>query len=945
MTLMFLCASIVALPAVNGSSSKAVAQITNPSLAYNTVQTRYYKSSIDGATLPCTVFIPDDSPWGSVPRSLPIWVDLHAFGGHGGMNTVQQAWINPLINGQYDFIFLSPWGRNYRSMYADTKETTPAPCLFDEFAASNPAWHPVSGQTANWTVGSEQVDGQTNYFYVQNDSSASWKDSARDNVTGNYTNYTVSAKVRQNSGGDVSAMGISFRRQDNNNFYLVDLCKSGSTRQLRLFKKQNGSWQALSIEPYNWQDNVWYELKASVFGDTIEVHVDNMRQSLDASRTYHIDISQDPYRIDSTFASGGVGLASFGGSHCFDDFRVQNEFLYGETDVMDCINQLIEEIGVNGEIKADPTRIYLSGFSMGGLGAWNLGLHYPDVFAAVEPSGGCTDLQKGLEWIASNWPDVNFNPQGSPIYVQEQDANIYENSVALLGGLPGSSGLINSGLHEYSARYILENAYNTPIRIENPEYDALIPNVDPQDIATGQRSPVSINFRTQKWDAQNNKWVEGAFQTQQTVAPTYANSQYVWKLWNANASLTDSDCTRQTFREDPDTGEIWPPPSPQVGLWDFTNYSTQFLWGAHGGAMCSDLVQPQNTLKFFTLAAANNYGKHLCPPTISYKTYDNRHNKAWWLGMEIVSPDADKPGMTRVSVSGNTVAAHLKNVKSATIDLARAGINTKSAGTLTFNLDRSTEQFEAEPISLDAAWNKKVTLKLEGQWYPNASYTVKVNGSTKTHTKTGTVITVPDIDITNPATLTITIPSGLTDKRLDDLQSDPVNTRWWPLSGGAGTFVWDRIEAGHGNGGSPGSLRIKDVKANSSPYLSMWAPSSSDFISVSPSTSYTASAFVKTRLLSTRSKVFQNGKYVEPSPSVAGVGIYWYNSSKTLIRSDLSTGIKGNNDWTPQEVVKTSPSNAAYAKVVLFIKDPDNKGSTGSAWFDDVRFSKSNGAN
>jgi poly(3-hydroxybutyrate) depolymerase len=39
-------------------------------------------------------------------------------------------------------------------------------------------------------------------------------------------------------------------------------------------------------------------------------------------------------------------------------------------------------------LKTDPTKIYLTGHSMGGHGTWQLGAHYPNLFAAVGPSAG-----------------------------------------------------------------------------------------------------------------------------------------------------------------------------------------------------------------------------------------------------------------------------------------------------------------------------------------------------------------------------------------------------------------------------------------------------------------------------------------------------------------------------------------------------------------------------
>ena len=38
--------------------------------------------------------------------------------------------------------------------------------------------------------------------------------------------------------------------------------------------------------------------------------------------------------------------------------------------------------------KPDPSRVYLTGHSMGGHGTWQIGVHYPDRFAAIAPSAG-----------------------------------------------------------------------------------------------------------------------------------------------------------------------------------------------------------------------------------------------------------------------------------------------------------------------------------------------------------------------------------------------------------------------------------------------------------------------------------------------------------------------------------------------------------------------------
>src|SRR5439155_12482503 len=51
---------------------------------------------------------------------------------------------------------------------------------------------------------------------------------------------------------------------------------------------------------------------------------------------------------------------------------------------------LLEEI--TRDYAVDTERIYLTGLSMGGYGAWNLGISYPEKFAAIAPICGGGEL-------------------------------------------------------------------------------------------------------------------------------------------------------------------------------------------------------------------------------------------------------------------------------------------------------------------------------------------------------------------------------------------------------------------------------------------------------------------------------------------------------------------------------------------------------------------------
>ncbi|MGA3189842.1 MAG: alpha/beta hydrolase-fold protein [Bryobacteraceae bacterium] len=59
----------------------------------------------------------------------------------------------------------------------------------------------------------------------------------------------------------------------------------------------------------------------------------------------------------------------------------------GETDVFEAIDS------VKARYNIDEKKIVLRGFSMGGAGAWHIGLHYPDKWAAVEAGAGFTETK------------------------------------------------------------------------------------------------------------------------------------------------------------------------------------------------------------------------------------------------------------------------------------------------------------------------------------------------------------------------------------------------------------------------------------------------------------------------------------------------------------------------------------------------------------------------
>ena len=69
--------------------------------------------------------------------------------------------------------------------------------------------------------------------------------------------------------------------------------------------------------------------------------------------------------------------------------RTNNAYRWaGETDVFEALDS------VRQRYKIDPDRIVLRGFSMGGAGAWHIGLHYPGDWVAMEAGAGFTETKR-----------------------------------------------------------------------------------------------------------------------------------------------------------------------------------------------------------------------------------------------------------------------------------------------------------------------------------------------------------------------------------------------------------------------------------------------------------------------------------------------------------------------------------------------------------------------
>ena len=102
----------------------------------------------------------------------------------------------------------------------------------------------------------------------------------------------------------------------------------------------------------------------------------------------------------------------------------------------------IDVLAATAEVKelypVDPARVYISGVSMGGMGAWNMALRHPGMYAAASPMSGQTDMHVWWPVVIRGWPrdrsdllpfrrflvewdnpiDLVMNARGQPMFVQ-----------------------------------------------------------------------------------------------------------------------------------------------------------------------------------------------------------------------------------------------------------------------------------------------------------------------------------------------------------------------------------------------------------------------------------------------------------------------------------------------------------------------------------------------
>ena len=119
----------------------------------------------------------------------------------------------------------------------------------------------------------------------------------------------------------------------------------------------------------------------------------------------------------------------------------------GEVDIFEALDE------VKRRYRIDPNRITLRGFSMGGHGAWQVGLHYPGEWAAVSPGAGFVESRKYLritdllpayeERLLHQYDAIDYVANGANVpfysYVGDQDRVVSQHQ--LMAGAFAAAGV------------------------------------------------------------------------------------------------------------------------------------------------------------------------------------------------------------------------------------------------------------------------------------------------------------------------------------------------------------------------------------------------------------------------------------------------------------------------------------------------------------------------
>jgi poly(3-hydroxybutyrate) depolymerase len=327
----------------------------------------------------------------------------------------------------------------------------------------------------------------------------------------------------------------------------------------------------------------------------------------------------------------------------------------GERDILDAIDHFAAAYGT------DPERVYLSGFSYGGRGAYIIGLKNPDRFAAIAPLGAPVDMYE--VWFRR--PDNQVCKEG------------------ITSGPPGSSPLADTMHSITSARFLIENAFNLPVFHGHGLNDTVASN-------TLFESPFLHGFHI-------------------TTDPTWSACHDPPLLCFGHTP------TLAELRARHSDGYDWAYSFTPVG------HVTDAFWFTGGvppaGAVGTpDPVNPGSFVGMFDFLARHT--RVHAPATVVYKTYTDTHRDAYWLSLRPATPWLDVPAAVRAHRDPATNALQLELARAAELilDLDCADLLLAPGSPVTIGLTQLVEPVYDPALAMGPGEVQQPVLVLRGDF-------------------------------------------------------------------------------------------------------------------------------------------------------------------------------------------------------------------------------------
>lgn len=291
-----------------------------------------------------------------------------------------------------------------------------------------------------------------------------------------------------------------------------------------------------------------------------------------------------------------------------------------ETDRLDVIQWVKDNYRVNED------KVYLSGFSLGGRGAYQIGLRNPDIFAGIAAFSPAVDMFE-LDIYTKT------SRTSSPCRMM------------IAGGAPGTNLLTRTRRHISSARFLIENAYNLPVFQGHGYFDGLTNNI--------------VDDPVRKYLFGYHMTIDNSFDGSYEYNGEIFNFGHTPTLSELNAAHPDGYSFAYMFSDTnhkvDDRWIVGTPTTPEVDGVQHPDDMTTYL-----GAI--DFLASKTRVSN--------------PNTIFYKSYTDEHRKSHWIEIDIEFPWQAIPGAVKARRNSvnNTLRIQLSRIDIVTVDIDRIGL-------------------------------------------------------------------------------------------------------------------------------------------------------------------------------------------------------------------------------------------------------------------------------